>query len=75
MTILVLLFVCVKDGCLKDNVVHIAGGLTISDIQELLGHAVNGLIKHYYKPEKEVKIIPNKLWHVLVSLHKLQVNY
>ncbi|XP_060588449.1 DENN domain-containing protein 5B-like isoform X3 [Ruditapes philippinarum] len=29
------------------------GGFTIPDIQEMLGHAVNGLIKHYYKPEKE----------------------
>ncbi|XP_052242750.1 DENN domain-containing protein 5B-like isoform X4 [Dreissena polymorpha] len=27
--------------------------LSIPDIQEMLGQAVNGLIKHYYRPEKE----------------------
>lgn len=27
--------------------------LSVPDIQEMLGHAVNGLIKHFYKPEKE----------------------
>ncbi|XP_052808274.1 DENN domain-containing protein 5B-like isoform X7 [Mya arenaria] len=29
------------------------GNLTIPDIQEMLGHAVNGLIKHFYRSEKE----------------------
>ncbi|KAK3603529.1 hypothetical protein CHS0354_027948 [Potamilus streckersoni] len=28
-------------------------GLSIPEIQEMLGHAVNSLIKHFYKPEKE----------------------
>ena len=30
--------------------------LQISDIQEMLGDAVNNLVKHFYKPEKEVSI-------------------
>ncbi|KAK7476297.1 hypothetical protein BaRGS_00032490, partial [Batillaria attramentaria] len=27
--------------------------LTLPEIQEMVGHAVNNLVKHYYKPEKE----------------------
>lgn len=34
-------------------ILHFAG-MTIPEIQENLGHAVNGLIKHFYRPEKEV---------------------
>lgn len=30
-------------------------GLLISDIQEMLGDAVNNLVKYFYKPEKEVR--------------------
>ena len=30
--------------------------LQISDIQEMLGDAVNNLVKHFYKPEKEVSV-------------------
>ena len=30
--------------------------MRIPEIQELLGHAVNNLVKYYYKPEKEVSI-------------------
>ena len=38
-----------------DIITHFAG-LTIPEIQEMLGHAVNCLIKHFYRPEKEVSI-------------------
>ena len=32
--------------------------LQVSEIQEMLGDAVNSLVKHFYKPEKEVSYIP-----------------
>lgn len=31
------------------------GSLSIPEIQERLGHAINNLVKHFYKPEKEVR--------------------
>ena len=36
------------------HTIVIFSAMTAPDIQEMLGHAVNGLIKHFYKPEKEV---------------------
>ncbi|XP_078329219.1 DENN domain-containing protein 5A-like isoform X4 [Crassostrea virginica] len=30
-----------------------SGSLSIPEIQERLGHAINNLVKHFYKPEKE----------------------
>lgn len=27
---------------------------TMPELQEMMGHAVNNLVKHFYKPEKEV---------------------
>ncbi len=30
-------------------------GLQISEVQEMLGDSVNNLVKHFYKPEKEVR--------------------
>ena len=41
----------------KESVVFFTA-LRIPEIQELLGHAVNNIVKHYYKPEKEVRDIP-----------------
>ncbi|WAR09196.1 LOW QUALITY PROTEIN: DEN5A-like protein, partial [Mya arenaria] len=38
------------------------GNLTIPDIQEMLGHAVNGLIKHFYRSEKERGNLTYLLW-------------
>lgn len=44
--------------------------LRIPEIQELLGHAVNNIVKHYYKPEKEVREIP----YIQGSLKAMYIN-
>ncbi len=40
---------------LCNSVVDFAG-LSIPELQENLGHAVNNLVKYFYKPEKEVRL-------------------
>ena len=37
--------------------------LQVSQLQSMLGDSVNNLVKHYYKPEKEVSL---HLYHILV---------
>ena len=32
-------------------------GLQMIDIQEMLGDAVNNLVKHFYKPERDVSLV------------------
>ena len=40
-------------------------GLQMIDIQEMLGDAVNNLVKHFYKPERDVSTPASPL--VLIS--------
>lgn len=34
--------------------------LNTGQIQECIGEAVNGIVKHFHKPEKEVRVSNNK---------------
>lgn len=49
-------FVCPNKMHIVTNCFFIfEGSLSIPEIQERLGHAINNLVKHFYKPEKEVR--------------------
>ena len=58
---------------IKTKVFLLFAELQISDIQEMLGDAVNNLVKHFYKPEKEVRFLPSLSSAIAWKLHKFSL--